>query len=126
VQAPGDKAARQLAAPTPDLKHLITAPDPCDLTGLVDQFVRISRTVAVVLSRDLIKNLAVTTCRRLWQPCHPMASVHVRYCDRQTVAAFAARLKDAVDLDQTRAELLDVIHRSLEPAYVSVWISQDE
>ena len=66
VQAPGDQAARQLAASTPDLKHMITAPDPCDLASLVDEFVRISRTAAVVLSRDLIKNLAVTTCSRLW------------------------------------------------------------
>ena len=58
VQAPSDKAARQLAASTPDLKHMITAPDPCDPTSLVDEFVRISRTVAVVLSRHLIENLA--------------------------------------------------------------------
>jgi hypothetical protein len=66
VQAPSDKAARQLAASTPDLEHMITAPDPCDPTSLVDEFVRISRTVAVVLSRDLVKNLAVTTCGRFW------------------------------------------------------------
>jgi hypothetical protein len=45
---------------------MITAPDPCDPASLVDEFVRISRTVAVVLSRDLIKNLAVTTCGRSW------------------------------------------------------------
>jgi hypothetical protein len=66
VQAPSDKAARQLAASTPDLKHTITAPDPCDHTSVVDEFVRISRTATVVLSRDLIKNLAVTTGRRFW------------------------------------------------------------
>jgi hypothetical protein len=66
VQAPSDKAARQLAASTPDLKDMITAPDPCDLASLVDEFVRISRTAAVVLSRDLIKNLAVTTWSRFW------------------------------------------------------------
>jgi hypothetical protein len=66
VQAPSDKAARQLAASTPDLKYMITAPDPCDLTSLVDELLRISRTAAVVLSRDLIKNLAVTTCSRFW------------------------------------------------------------
>ena len=66
VQPPSDKAARQLAASTPDLKHMITTPDPCDQTSLVDEFVRISRTVAVVLSRHLIKNLAVTTCSRFW------------------------------------------------------------
>jgi hypothetical protein len=66
VQAPSDKAARQLAASAPDLKHMITAADPCDLTGLVDELVRISRTATVILSRDLIKNLAVTTCSRFW------------------------------------------------------------
>ena len=66
MQSPGEKAARQLAAATPHLKYMITAPDPCDPTSLVDEFVRISRTMAVVLSRDLIKNLAVTTCSRFW------------------------------------------------------------
>jgi hypothetical protein len=66
VQAPGEKGARQLAAPAPDLKHKITAPDPGDLASLVDEIVGISRTVTVVLSRYLIKNLAVTTRGRFW------------------------------------------------------------
>jgi hypothetical protein len=87
MQAPGGKAARQLAASTPDLEHMITAPDPCDLARLVDEFVRISRTAAVVLSRDLIKNLAVTTWGRFWSPCHSLASAHARYGDRHVTAA---------------------------------------
>jgi hypothetical protein len=66
VQAPSDKAARQLAASAPDLEHTITAPNSCDPARLIDEFVWISRTVAVVLSRYLIKNLAVTTCSRFW------------------------------------------------------------
>ena len=66
AQAPGDKAPRQLAASTPNLKHMITAPDPRDLTSLVHEFVGISRAAAVVLIRDLIKNLAVTTRSRFW------------------------------------------------------------
>ena len=57
---------RQLAASTPDLKYMITAPYPCDLTSLVDEFVRLSRTATIVLSRDLVKNLAVTTFSRFW------------------------------------------------------------
>jgi hypothetical protein len=61
VQAPSDKAPRQLAASATNLENMITAPDPSDLTSLVDEFVGISRTVAVVLSRDLIKDLAVTS-----------------------------------------------------------------
>jgi len=47
---------------------VITAPDPGDLTSPVDETVRISRTVTVVLSRYLIENLAVTTCGRFWPP----------------------------------------------------------
>jgi hypothetical protein len=90
VQAPGDKAARQLAASAPDLKHTITAPDPCDPASLVDEFVRISRTAAVVLIRDLIKNLAVTTRSRFWYLCHSMASARARYRGRPVMVAAAA------------------------------------
>jgi hypothetical protein len=75
VQAPSEKGTRQLAAPAPDLKHRITASDPRDLTSPVDEFVRISRAIAVVLSRYLAKNLAVSTCGGFWPPCHPLASV---------------------------------------------------
>ncbi len=47
-----------------------------------------------------------------------------RYDADQTVAAFAARLKDAVDHDAVRADLLGVVQRSLEPTHVAVWVSQ--
>ena len=47
-----------------------------------------------------------------------------RYDADQTVAAFAARLKDAVNLDSIRDDLTGVVHQALEPAHVSVWISQ--
>jgi len=46
-----------------------------------------------------------------------------RYDADQTVAAFAARLKDAVDLDAVRGDLAGVVNRALEPAHISVWIS---
>jgi hypothetical protein len=66
VQAPGDEGACQLAASTPDLEYVITAADPRNLASLVHELARISRTVAVVLRRDLIENLAGTTCSRFW------------------------------------------------------------
>jgi hypothetical protein len=47
----------------------------------------------------------------------------IRYDADQTIAAFAARLKDAVDLDSVRDDLTGVVHQALEPAHVSVWIS---
>jgi len=47
-----------------------------------------------------------------------------RYDADQTVAAFAARLKDAVDLDSVRDDLATVVQQALEPAHLSVWISR--
>jgi hypothetical protein len=47
-----------------------------------------------------------------------------RYDAEATVAAFGARLKDAVDLNSIRADLAGVVYQALEPAHVSVWISQ--
>jgi hypothetical protein len=38
------------------------------------------------------------------------------------VAAFAVRLKDAVDLDSVRYDLVIAVQQALEPAHVSVWM----
>jgi hypothetical protein len=48
-----------------------------------------------------------------------------RYDADQMVAAFAARLKDTVDLDSVRDDLAAAVHQALMPAHVSVWIKQD-
>jgi hypothetical protein len=45
----------------------------------------------------------------------------VRYDAELTVAAFATRLRDAVDLDTVRAELLGVVDGAVQPAHLSVW-----
>jgi hypothetical protein len=47
-----------------------------------------------------------------------------RYDAETVVAAFAARLKDAVDLDLVRDDLAGVVQQTLEPAHVSVWMSE--
>jgi hypothetical protein len=47
-----------------------------------------------------------------------------RYDADTTVAAFAARLQDAVELDAVRDDLASVVRTALEPAQMSVWISQ--
>ncbi len=44
-----------------------------------------------------------------------------RYDADQTVAAFAARLKDAVDLGAVQADLTAVVDRALEPVHLSLW-----
>lgn len=40
------------------------------------------------------------------------------------VGCFAARLKDAVDLDAVQADLADVVQRALEPAHLSMWTNE--
>jgi hypothetical protein len=45
-----------------------------------------------------------------------------RYDADRIIAAFAARLQDAVDLDAVRADLANSVQQALEPAHVSLWI----
>ena len=47
-----------------------------------------------------------------------------RYDADRTVALFAARLKDAVDLDSVRHDLAGVVQKALEPAHISVWMNE--
>ena len=47
-----------------------------------------------------------------------------RYDADAAVAAFAARLQDAVDLDTIRADLLAVVQHTLEPAHAGVWLTR--
>ena len=46
-----------------------------------------------------------------------------QYDADQTVAAFSARLNDAVELDAVRDDLAGVVHQALAPAHVTVWLS---
>ncbi len=50
----------------------------------------------------------------------------VHYDAEATVASFRARLRDAVDLETVRSELLDVVNRAVEPAHAWVWIRQKQ
>ena len=45
-----------------------------------------------------------------------------RYDAERTVAALAVRLRDEVDLDAVRADLLATVDAALEPASASLWL----
>jgi hypothetical protein len=92
---------------------------------LVTQVMSITSTVAVA-GATLAAAALFNPLRRRVQRIVDRRFNRARYDADRTVAAFAARLKDAVDLDEARAELLTTIDRSLEPAHVSVWIGQGE
>lgn len=46
------------------------------------------------------------------------------YDAEKTIAAFAARMQDAADLDEVHRELLTVTYQVLEPARISVWVRE--
>jgi hypothetical protein len=47
-----------------------------------------------------------------------------RYDAERTVAAFASRLRDEVDLEQLRAEILATVAATVEPSSVSLWLRE--
>jgi hypothetical protein len=77
----------------------------------------------VVAASTLVAAALFSPLRRRVQRVVDRRFNRARYDADKTVAAFAARLKDAVDLDTVRDDLSGAAHRALEPAHVSVWIS---
>ena len=80
------------------------------------------RTPLVVAGATLIVAALFNPLRQRVQRVVDRRFNRARYDAGQTVAAFAARLTDAVDVDAVRSDLLATASRALEPAHVSVWI----
>jgi hypothetical protein len=85
--------------------------------------VALSTPVAVACA-TLVAAALFSPLRRRVQRVVDRRFNRARYDADKTVAAFAARLQDALDLDAVQDDLAGVVHQALEPAHVSVWISQ--
>jgi hypothetical protein len=83
-----------------------------------------SRTPVAVAAATLAAAALFSPLRRRVQRGVDRRFNRARYDADKTVAAFAAGLKDAVDLDAVQADLASAVQQALEPAHVSVWISQ--
>ena len=90
---------------------------------LLASLVRPSSSPVVVAGSTLIVAALFHPLRRRVQRVVDRRFNRVRYDADQTVAALAARLRDAVDLDTVRADLLTVVNSAVEPAHISVWIA---
>ena len=93
------------------------------LVLLTTQVFRVHTPVAVAAA-TLAAAALFNPVRRRVQKAVDRRFNRARYDADKTVAAFAAHLKGAVDLDSVRDDLAGVVHQALEPAHVSVWISQ--
>jgi len=92
------------------------------LVIVVTQVFRARTPVAVAASTLAVAALFSPLLRRVQQVVDRRFN-RVRYDADQTVAAFAARLRDSVDLDTVRTDLLTVVNSTVEPAHISVWIA---
>ncbi len=92
------------------------------LVLLATQVFRFHSSVAVAVS-TLAAAALFAPVRRWVQRAVDRRFNRARYDAERTVAAFAARLKDAVDLDSVRDDLAGTVHRALEPEHLSVWVS---
>ncbi|HJY56562.1 MAG TPA: hypothetical protein VJ418_09280, partial [Streptosporangiaceae bacterium] len=93
------------------------------LVLLATQVLRVHTPVAVAAA-TLAAAALFNPLRRRVQQAVDRRFNRARYDAEQTVAAFAARLKDATDLDSVRDDLTGVVHQALEPAHISVWVSR--
>jgi len=93
------------------------------LVLLATEVFRFHSTVAVAAA-TLVAAALFNPLRRRVQQLVDRRFNRARYDADQTVAAFAVRLKDAVDLDTVRDDLAGVVQQALEPAHVSVWVSR--
>ena len=92
------------------------------LVLLATQVLRVHASVAVAAA-TLAAAALFSPVRRRVQRAVDRRFNRARYDADQIVAAFAARLEDAVDLDTVRDDLANVVYQALEPAHASLWIS---
>jgi len=90
------------------------------LVLLATQVLRIHDSVAVAAA-TLAAAALFNPVRHRVQRAVDRRFNRARYDADQMVAAFAARLQDAVDLGTVRTDLLSTVDRALEPAHVTVW-----
>jgi len=93
------------------------------LVLLATQVLQFHSTVAVAAA-TLAAAALFNPLRRRVQHAVDRRFNRARYDTDEAVAAFAGRLKDAVDLDSVRDDLSGVVQQTLEPVHLSVWVSR--
>jgi hypothetical protein len=91
------------------------------LVLLATKVLSLSSPVAVAGS-TLVAAALFNVLRRRVQHAVDRRFNRARYDAEATVALFAARLKDAIDVDSVRDDLAAVVQEALEPASMSVWL----
>jgi hypothetical protein len=90
---------------------------PTALVGSVgrtpDWLIAIATLVVAALFRPVRRRVQSTVDRRFNRG---------RYDAVQTIDAFTARLRDEVDMDTLKVDLETLVHHTMEPAHISLWL----
>ena len=89
---------------------------------LATEVLRFHHSTVAVAAATLAAATLFNPVRRRVQKIVDRRFNRARYDADRIIAGFAARLKDAVDLDAVRADLASSVQQTLEPAHISVWI----
>jgi hypothetical protein len=91
------------------------------LRGIISQ----DNSVAIVIS-TLVAFFIVQPLRKRIQAIIDRRFYRRKYDAAKTVAAFSTTLRQEVDLDQLRQQLLAVVEESMQPSHVSLWLRPPE
>jgi hypothetical protein len=81
-----------------------------------------ARSPLAVAAATLVAVALFDPLRRYVQRMVDRRFNRAHYDAEATIAAFAARMQNAADLDEIRSDLLAVTYQVLEPARISIWV----
>jgi hypothetical protein len=96
------------------------------LSVFTGQFTSMSQTPVVIVASTLGIAALFQPLRRRLQIIIDRRFYRSKYDAARTLAAFSTSLRDEVDLDKLREQLLTVVQETMQPAHVSLWLRNPE